>query len=494
MLCPEEVVHVREVDGVSSKPEGQDIVSIKEIQLKKDEAEWRKRSLVGQIKVMYNIDCVQEMSGIEGTSVKVCQWHGLLVVLIFENMNELAKVWSSRDAFMQPWFDVLEMLEGFDGKILVKTWVVLQDVLLQAWNARFFFQLGSRWGNIPIRSGGRWKVDCFSGPPDQEEELGEEVWSSSKSASRGGFNGVGPPAMGLDVSEPIRSEERPMQLNLDDTTANGLHDVTVVSGCDSQITGPSSITGQVNLVIDSTCSIDSVSNDERLQDVQVEVVKSLDFGREKIFEIPQSTPKVRISSQDGSRFSRLEENAEGGLGKREKVRAVSHVLAQSKARVVFIRGSKMSSENNGVLKRLQGKNFKWKILKIMEIRMLQNSGSDSQAPAQPSQEHNQRQQQPPQSHPQWLSMQYPATAMVMQHQMMQPPHFVAPPPPPQHYTPYHPRHHQFQAQQQQGSNGGGENKIIWVGDLHHWMDENYLHSCFASTGEVNKISHILEKG
>ncbi|KAE8729193.1 Polyadenylate-binding protein RBP47C [Hibiscus syriacus] len=93
-------------------------------------------------------------------------------------------------------------------------------------------------------------------------------------------------------------------------------------------------------------------------------------------------------------------------------------------------------------------------------------------------------------------MQYPAAAMVMQHQMMQPQHFVAPPPPPQHYMPYH--HHQYQnhhvhAQQQQGSSGGGENKTVWVGDLHHWMDENYLHSCFASTGEIESIKVIRNK-
>ncbi|MBA0659158.1 hypothetical protein Goklo_011316 [Gossypium klotzschianum] len=89
----------------------------------------------------------------------------------------------------------------------------------------------------------------------------------------------------------------------------------------------------------------------------------------------------------------------------------------------------------------------------------------------------------------------------MQHQMMQPQHFVAPPPPPQHYMPYHHHHHQYQhhhgnaqhAQQQQGSNDGGENKTIWVGDLHHWMDENYLHSCFASIGEISSIKVIRNK-
>ncbi|KAL4283497.1 hypothetical protein GQ457_16G014390 [Hibiscus cannabinus] len=129
--------------------------------------------------------------------------------------------------------------------------------------------------------------------------------------------------------------------------------------------------------------------------------------------------------------------------------------------------------------------------------MQQNSGSDSQPQTQPSREQNQRPQQPtPQPQPQWVAMQYPAAAMVMQHQMMQPQHFVASPPPPQHYMPYH--HHQYHhhpdhAQQQQGSSGGGENKTVWVGDLHHWMDENYLHSCFASTGEIVSIKVIRNK-
>ncbi|KAH1057842.1 hypothetical protein J1N35_035907 [Gossypium stocksii] len=130
--------------------------------------------------------------------------------------------------------------------------------------------------------------------------------------------------------------------------------------------------------------------------------------------------------------------------------------------------------------------------------MQQNGGSDSQT------EQNQRPQQqqpPPQPHPQWVAMQYPPTAaaaMVMQHQMMQPQHFVAPPPPPpQHYVPYHHQYHHHghapSQQQQQGSGGGGENKTVWVGDLHHWMDENYLHSCFASTGEIVSIKVIRNK-
>ncbi|KAK2992304.1 hypothetical protein RJ640_020297, partial [Escallonia rubra] len=95
---------------------------------------------------------------------------------------------------------------------------------------------------------------------------------------------------------------------------------------------------------------------------------------------------------------------------------------------------------------------------------------------------------PPQ---QWVAMQYPAAAMVMQHQMMggphYAPHYMPYPPPPQHHVP-----HQQHLQQQQGS-GGGENRTIWVGDLHNWMDEDYLRNCFASTGEVASIKVIRNK-
>ncbi|KAL5558591.1 hypothetical protein UlMin_034802 [Ulmus minor] len=132
---------------------------------------------------------------------------------------------------------------------------------------------------------------------------------------------------------------------------------------------------------------------------------------------------------------------------------------------------------------------------------MQSNGSDSsqQPQTQPQQagqpEQNQRQPQTPQPQP-WMAMQYPAAAMVMQHQMMPPQHYA--PPPPHYMAAYH---HQFQQQhhhvqqphpqQQQGSSG--ENKTIWVGDLYHWMDENYLHGCFASTGEITSLKVIRNK-
>ncbi|WOK98243.1 polyadenylate-binding protein RBP47B' [Canna indica] len=40
---------------------------------------------------------------------------------------------------------------------------------------------------------------------------------------------------------------------------------------------------------------------------------------------------------------------------------------------------------------------------------------------------------------------------------------------------------------------------LWIGDLHYWVDESYLHSCFAHTGEgclpegygfIEFVSHV----
>ncbi|KAK4860376.1 hypothetical protein QYF36_022467 [Acer negundo] len=118
------------------------------------------------------------------------------------------------------------------------------------------------------------------------------------------------------------------------------------------------------------------------------------------------------------------------------------------------------------------------------MNKMQSNGSDS------SQQEQQNQR--PQQQQQWVAMQYPAAAaMVMPHQMMPPQHYPMPPP---HYVPYHQyQPHQQHVQHQQHLGSSGENKTIWVGDLHHWMDENYLHSCFVSTGEIASIKVIRNK-
>ncbi|PKU62499.1 Polyadenylate-binding protein RBP47B' [Dendrobium catenatum] len=34
-------------------------------------------------------------------------------------------------------------------------------------------------------------------------------------------------------------------------------------------------------------------------------------------------------------------------------------------------------------------------------------------------------------------------------------------------------------------------RTLWIGDLQYWVDESYLHSCFAHTGEVILFSPSL---
>ncbi|KAK7362663.1 hypothetical protein VNO77_04782 [Canavalia gladiata] len=122
------------------------------------------------------------------------------------------------------------------------------------------------------------------------------------------------------------------------------------------------------------------------------------------------------------------------------------------------------------------------------------NGDLNQQTQQPQQQ--QQWAQPHQYQQQWMAMQYPATAMAMMQQqmMMYPQHYMPyvhhhyqpqqPPPPPHHH---HHNHHNKQA------SSSDEIRTIWLGDLHHWMDENYLHNCFAHTGEVLSAKVIRNK-
>ncbi|KAI7734931.1 hypothetical protein M8C21_010367 [Ambrosia artemisiifolia] len=109
---------------------------------------------------------------------------------------------------------------------------------------------------------------------------------------------------------------------------------------------------------------------------------------------------------------------------------------------------------------------------------------------------------------QWLAMQqYQQQWLAMQqyHPTMHHPAMMYPPPPP-HYMPYYQQQYQQHLQQTQQHTKGGhnninnniqtsseDNKTIWIGDLQNWMDETYIQSCFAQTGEVANIKLIRNK-
>uniref|UniRef100_A0A7N0T3N1 RRM domain-containing protein n=1 Tax=Kalanchoe fedtschenkoi TaxID=63787 RepID=A0A7N0T3N1_KALFE len=139
--------------------------------------------------------------------------------------------------------------------------------------------------------------------------------------------------------------------------------------------------------------------------------------------------------------------------------------------------------------------------------MQSTNGSDQSQQQHQQQPQQMTQQQQQQQQQQWLQYQqqwmgsmgqYPAAAaaMAMQQQQMMMMMY------PQQYLPYvnqsHPQQRYYQ--NQQGSAAAGavngeedEVKTIWIGDLKGWMDEAYLHSCFAPTGEVGTVKIIRNK-
>ncbi|GMI88190.1 hypothetical protein HRI_002488300 [Hibiscus trionum] len=116
--------------------------------ISKEKLSWRRSSLVGKIKSMYNLDCVQDALRAEGLAAKLCPWYGLLTVIQCQTEEECLLLWRSRAEMLKTWFDDLELLEGFEGKRRIKTWVIMQDVPLQIWSEDFFLRVGELWGNV----------------------------------------------------------------------------------------------------------------------------------------------------------------------------------------------------------------------------------------------------------------------------------------------------------------------------------------------------------
>lgn len=97
-----------------------------------------------------------------------------------------------------------------------------------------------------------------------------------------------------------------------------------------------------------------------------------------------------------------------------------------------------------------------------------------------NQQQQQQQQQAPQQ-PQQPPFQYQAPP----HPQAQPPmyYYQQPPPqaPPASVAPVAASQPQYSATQPASAD---EVRTLWIGDLQYWMDEQYILSCFAHTGEV----------
>ncbi|KAF8082630.1 hypothetical protein N665_0817s0005 [Sinapis alba] len=81
---------------------------------------------------------------------------------------------------------------------------------------------------------------------------------------------------------------------------------------------------------------------------------------------------------------------------------------------------------------------------------------------------------------------YTPTFLVSHHMM------YASPPPPNHQYLNHNQNHESRGNEHQNSSNSEKN-TIWIGDLHHWMDENYLNLSFSSAGEIVSVKVIRNK-
>ena len=130
--------------------------------------------------------------------------------------------------------------------------------------------------------------------------------------------------------------------------------------------------------------------------------------------------------------------------------------------------------------------------------MQTTNGSDSSlatpggtTPPPPQQWQQQQQQQ------HWMAaMQYPGAAAMMmmqqQQQMMMYPHQYVPYNYQQHPQFQYASYHQQQEHKTHERGSGDDVKTLWIGDLLHWMDETYLHTCFSHTGEVCTNYYYVE--
>ncbi|KAE8676231.1 putative ring finger protein [Hibiscus syriacus] len=142
------VIHVMIEDDQAVRKASKNGEDNKIIRIAENEVSWRQSCLVGKIKNMYNEDIVQTSFSADGFNVKVSIWHELLVVIQFKYESARQVCWLNREHWVSRWFDELELLEGYENKHRVKTWILLSDVPLLVWSESFFMKLGSLWGKM----------------------------------------------------------------------------------------------------------------------------------------------------------------------------------------------------------------------------------------------------------------------------------------------------------------------------------------------------------
>ncbi|KAE8706948.1 hypothetical protein F3Y22_tig00110387pilonHSYRG00356 [Hibiscus syriacus] len=97
------VVHVSFSEDCSPNRVPNSHIGSTSIVVPKNEVRWREKCLVGKIKRMYNKDIIQTAFVAEGLDVRVNLWHELLVVIQFKGETERQAYWNRRNEWIRKW-------------------------------------------------------------------------------------------------------------------------------------------------------------------------------------------------------------------------------------------------------------------------------------------------------------------------------------------------------------------------------------------------------
>ncbi|KAK8662063.1 hypothetical protein V6N13_091651 [Hibiscus sabdariffa] len=87
------------------------------------EKSWMKQCLIGQIVPMYDADFVQQVLISEGFKVSVSTWSGFVVVIMFEEVEQVDIFWDLKDSFLRSWLVDIDHVENFMNARKLRVWL-----------------------------------------------------------------------------------------------------------------------------------------------------------------------------------------------------------------------------------------------------------------------------------------------------------------------------------------------------------------------------------
>ncbi|GMI95276.1 hypothetical protein HRI_003196900 [Hibiscus trionum] len=111
-------------------------------------SKWLELCLVGQVKSMYDADCVQQALRADGFKVDICSWSGFYVIIRFEEVEQISIFWDLRSSLISTWFSDIDFLDNFKKEKKLKVWVCMEGLPLHLWDDQVFQLIGRQIGTV----------------------------------------------------------------------------------------------------------------------------------------------------------------------------------------------------------------------------------------------------------------------------------------------------------------------------------------------------------